>query len=634
MRAMRPFLSVLILALLVLSACDSGGGDANNAQTSSITLPSYMRQGYETYHENGGVARPADAVDVFILYSPESQQYMPRIIEAFNRLSAEGKDPLTGQARASGQPPIYVSGQQPVSGSSGSAAQGIINALTAPNNASVYHPTIFQPSVSHWLTLVNYQTGREVFNLADSQATALSPVIIAMWESRVQAIRAKIGKQDISWQDLLDVLQSENGWQDYGINAGRRAVYYGHASPTISSTGLSSAISTYYACARANGFTDRRLSLDAARSDATQDCVREIEQLVRHYSDSTEDFLEYIARGPEYLDMLALEETDLICLNRGARQGDRVCNRPQERLVAIYPEEGTFWHEHPFGVVNADWVTDAQREAARTFTQFVLTEDMQRLIMAEGYRPANPNVPLEFPFVAENGVDPQKPSAVLDVPNPETILQIQQNWDVVKKRADVMVLVDVSGSMAEEDRLENAREGLIRFLDQLDPSTGVGLMSFSDTVQMWVPLGTYEQNRGALRLYIRCANDSGYVEPTSPLNGRCLQPTGSTSLYTALRTAIDVLDIQSQPDRIRAVLLLSDGQDTCEGDGCSSIEDVINKIQRTRSSTNPVIVIPIAYGEGADTSALEAIARAAATQVQSGNPDEIDDLLQLLASYF
>lgn len=633
MRVIRPLFSVLILAVLILTAC--GGDDsAGEQQTVAITLPSYMRQGYETYHENGSIARPSDAVDVFILYSPESQQYMPRIIEAFNRLSAEGKDPLTGQARASGQAPIYVHGQQPTNGSSGSAAQGLINALTAPNNASVYHPTIFQPSVSHWLTLVNYQSGREVFNLAESQATALTPVIIAMWESRVQAIQNKIGKTDIGWADLLDVLQSENGWSDYGIDAGRRAVYYGHANPTISSTGLSTAISTYYACARTNGFSDRRLSLAAVNDAATQNCVREIEQLVRHYSDRTEDFLEYIGRGPEYLDMLALEETDIICLNRGARQGDQVCNRPQERLVAIYPEEGTFWHEHPFGIVNADWVTTEQRDAARVFTQFVLTEDMQRLIMAEGYRPANPNVPLEFPFVAENGVDPQKPSAVLDVPSPEAILEIQGNWDIVKKRADVMVLVDVSGSMAEEDRLENAREGLIRFLDQLDPSTGVGLMSFSDTVQVWVPLNTYEQNRSALRLYIRCANDSNYSEPTSPLNGRCLQPTGSTSLYTALRTAIDVLDIQSQPDRIRAVLLLSDGQDTCEGDGCSSVDDVINKIQRTRSSTNPVIVIPIAYGEGADVRTLEAIARAAATQVQSGNPDEIDALLQLLASYF
>src|SRR5262245_45577788 len=120
------------IILIVLAACSGGGQPGANGPAAQITLPSYMRQGYETYHETGGIAHPADAVDVFIVYAPETQQYMPRIIEAFNQVSAQGKNPVTGEAWANGQKHIFVAGQEPVTGSSGSVAQGIVNAVIAP----------------------------------------------------------------------------------------------------------------------------------------------------------------------------------------------------------------------------------------------------------------------------------------------------------------------------------------------------------------------------------------------------------------------------------------------------------------------------------------------------------------------
>jgi hypothetical protein len=46
------------------------------------------------------------------------------------------------------------------------------------------------------------------------------------------------------------------------------------------------------------------------------------------------------------------------------------------------------------------------------------------------------------------------------------------------------------------------------------------------------------------------------------------------------------------------------------------------------------VVIPIAYGSDADISTLNSIARAANTKVQSGDPEEIRTLLELISSYF
>jgi len=591
-----------------------------------------MRQGFESYGERGVSARPANAVDVFIVYSPESQEYMPGIIEAFNRASAQGTNPATGQSWGD-QRPIFVAGQQPTTGSSGSVARGIIAAIDNPGASDVYHPTIYQPSVSTWLDLVNFETGDPVFDLATAQPTALTPVVIGIWESLYNALVARFGT-DIGWEDLLAVLNSPNGWADFGIDNGRRAVFYGHADPAFSSTGLSATISVFYACARQNGFTDRRLNLQAVSSGDVQDCVRGVENLVRHYARRTEDFLEYIARGPDYLDFLALEETDLICLNRGATQGDQTCTKPSEKLIAIYPEDGTFWHEHPFGIVNATWVTDEQKVGARIFTDFVLTPAMQRIIMAQGYRPANPDVAPEFPLVAENGIDVNQPRAILDIPQTTVINSIQQGWGLIKKPADIMILVDTSGSMDSDDKLDTARPALTEFIRQMNTRNRVGLTTFSDRVQLWAPMAPVEQNARALNLYISCQGDGVYQPPRNALYGRCLQPDGSTSLYTALRTALDMTAAVSDPDRIRAILLVSDGQDTCDAIGCATLDDVVSKIVETRKTLNPVIIIPVAYGADADTATLSEIARVSFTTLVTGDPNNIRELLNLISGYF
>jgi Ca-activated chloride channel family protein len=621
---MRFQMLFVIACLMTLVGCGGVG------QPSAPPAPA---AGFEIYTENGAVARPNNAIDIYIVYSPESQQYMPEIIRRFNQAALEGRNPVSGQALASGERPIYVWGTDPVTGSSGTVAQGIVNAFNAPNDANVYRPTIYQPSVSHWLALINQEIGRSIFDLAGSRATALSPVIIGIWESRLRAIQQTLGRDDIGFADLLAVLNSPNGWADYGIDAGRRAVFYGHTDPRESSTGLSATIAEFYACARQNGFSDRRLSLEAVESRDVQGCVSNIELLVRHYSRRTEDFLSYIAQGPDYLDFLALEETDLICLNTGGQQGDEVCNRPRERLVAIYPTEGTFWHEHPFGVVNADWVTTEQRDAARIFTDFVLLPDAQRLIMSYGFRPASPDIALEYPFVAENGVTVEGPATVLDVPDAETIIAIQTAWTDVKRPADVLLLVDTSGSMDNEGRLDQAREAILTFLDSTSPNNRVGMLSFSDTVRVWNPLDIIERVEPSLRAHVTC-DYSNYNPPRNALFGLCLEAGGSTSLYTATRTAVDVLVNSSDPRRIRAVIVLSDGQDTCNSDGCSSVQAVISKIEGTRSTLNPVMVIPLAYGSDADLSTLNAIARASFSTVFSGDPSNISDLLAFLSGYF
>jgi Ca-activated chloride channel family protein len=485
--------------------------------------------------------------------------------------------------------------------------QGIVNALIAPNNANVERPTIFAPSVSHWLALANYQSGREIFDLANSPATANAPVVMAIWESRLQAIQAAHPDEQIGWSHLLEVLNNPQGWAGYGIQTDRTAVYYGHTDPFISSTALSTLIAEYYASAQAVGIQERRLTMDTVRNSDVQEGVRDIEALIRHYSRRTTEFKEYIAQGPDYLDFVALEENDLIYINQGKTE-----YQPPEKLVALYPAEGTFWHEHPFSIPQTDWVTEEQAAAARTFTDYVLSPAVQEKVLAAGFRPVNPDVPLGYPITPDLGVDPDQPLTVLEVPAPEVVAAVQESWSFVKKQADIWLVIDVSGSMFG-DKLDQAKEAAVAFISDTESQNRVGLMIFNQQTQVVVPMDSVEANREVL---------------TQAINR--LQADGDTALYSALTEAVEV-SAETPSERIRAVVLLSDGADTASS---VSRQAAIDAINAQRSSENPVVVIPIAYGSDADISTLNSIARAANTKVQSGDPEEIRTLLELISSYF
>ncbi len=581
----------LTILALVLVACDSGGDNASASADADAPA---------------AVAIPDGAVVVDIIYAPESDLYMPKIIEDFNTAYRNNTDPFTGEALADGAPIIFVRGEP---GSSGTIMQAIVNAVTAPGNANVAQPTIFQPSVSHWLSLANFLSREDIFDLTEITPTANAPVVMAIWESRLNAIQETVGYDEIGWEEILDVLNSENGWQDYGIEGGRRTVYYGHTDPFISSTALSTLIAEFYASARANGFTGRRLTVDEVRDEDVRDGVRQIESLIRHYSSRTTEFKNYIAQGPDYLDFVALEENDLIAINRGQTDTE-----PPEKLVALYPKEGTFWHEHPFGIVNADWVTEEQQAAARVFTDYMLTAENQEYIMGFGFRPVNPDVELGFPFEEQYGVTPEGPATVLDVPEPDVIAAIQESWAFVKKQADIMLVIDVSGSMAEDGKLESAKEAALFFLDNMEITNRVGLALFSDQTEVRIPLDILETNKELLEGHIRN-----------------LDAQGGTALYDATVNVVDVMNNIEEEDRIRAVIMLSDGEDTAS---VSTLDGAIQSIEASYDSINPVIVIPVAYGANADIRSLDRIATASNTTRQSGDPQSIQKVLEILSSFF
>ena len=128
-------------------------------------------------------------------------------------------------------------------------------------------------------------------------------------------------------------------------------------------------------------------------------------------------------------------------------------------------------------MLDAEWVSDEEAEAAATFTEFVQQPENQERALEFGFRPANPEVEIGDPIVAENGVDPDQPQTLLEVPSPNVMVELLDRWDVQRKKARVMLLIDVSGSMGDpgdpetgETKLELAQRAAIEALERGEPA--------------------------------------------------------------------------------------------------------------------------------------------------------------------
>jgi Ca-activated chloride channel family protein len=207
-----------------------------------------------------------------------------------------------------------------------------------------------------------------------------------MWKPMAEAIG--YGKKPIGWADILALARSDRGWAQYGFPQWGQ-FKFGHTHPEYSNSGLISVIAEVYA---ANKKTSN-LTLQDVQNPRTADFVRGVEHSVVHYGSSTGFFgRKMFEAGPQYLSAAVLYESMVI---------ESYSQNLQFPVVAIYPKEGTFWSDHPIGVVNRDWVTPAHKEAAQIYIKYLLARPQQERAMSFGFRPGAVDVPLASPIDAD-----------------------------------------------------------------------------------------------------------------------------------------------------------------------------------------------------------------------------------------
>ncbi len=561
-----------------------------------------------------------DCIVVDMAVSSEKITLLQTLADEFNDSGAEAN----GRC-------IFV---RPRSVSSGNAANLIVEGWPNPD-VNGEAPVIWSPAASAWAGIVNERAGSEL--APAGTPFMLTPLVITMPQKMAEAL----GWPDdpIGFADLRELANDPEGWGSVG-HPEWGPFRLGKTNPNYSTSGLNFTIAEYYA---ATGKTSDLTREDLQRPAAVE-FATDIESAVVHYGDITMTFLNNWfaadARGTAltYASAVAVEEKSVIDYNLGDPDGVLAPGEqrrpPREPLVAIYPEEGTLFSDSPFIVLNTDWVDDDERAAAEQFETFVQLPVNQELVMDFGFRPNNPDVALAAPIVAENGVDPEQPRAELGVPEPDVLVGILESWAELRKEARVLLVLDVSGSMADpggssgQTKLDLAKAAAISALDEFKDEDDVGLWVFSTDLggdhPNWrevVPIGPIAANRETLATQIDAQ-----------------VPVAGTPLYEVTQTAYETMVEEYDPDAINAIVLLTDGvnDDEDPSDNDEQFETLIETLEGPEGeATTPVRVFTISYGEDADIITLRAISQASgAATYNASNPATIEQVFTAVISNF
>jgi Ca-activated chloride channel family protein len=554
---MRRISLVLLLALIAsaLAACGAGNLAGN---------------------DNGTPQAPSNALKITMAYSPEKEGWLKERMAAFNATDTK----INGQ-------PIFVEG---LNKSSGAARTEIKNGQL--------QVTIWSPSASTWLEVLKQESGNP--NVAVSnRPLVLTPVVISMWKPMAEALGWP--NKPVGWGDMLDLINDPQGWGKFGHPEWGR-FSWGHTDPEISTSALSTLLAEFYAATA----KQRGLTVADVQKPESQKFVRDLGKGIKHYGYNTLVFSDNMQKfGMSYISAFPMEEITLIDFNKN--------KNPPTPLVAIYPKEGTFWHDDPFIVMAS--ASSAEQQAAEQFFNFLLTPDSQKLAMSYGFRPANNNVPLADPVSPAFGVAPEGPQNTLPVPPAEVIVAAKNTWAQNRKRADIVLVVDVSGSMQDDGKMEQAKAGLGTFLQRILPEDRVGLVTFSTGANAIVPPAPLSENRVTL---------------DSAIQG--LRPQGKTAIYDGLmegKAQLDALPAE-QEERIKAIVLITDG---LENASTTSFDQLKAEFDETGIS-----IFPVAYGSESDQAeaakTLQAIADFSHTILVKGSTGDIAQIFDNLSRYF
>jgi len=532
----------------------------------------------------GNVIGPS--VTVSIVYGSEKRDWLEPLVQQFNDARNQTSDGTTIVVEAT------------VMGSIESV-RGIID--------GTIQPTVWSPASSVYIPVANSEWKKshpDDLVTGTPNDLVLSPVVIAMWRPMAQAL----GWPDkaLGWEDIAQLAISEEGWTAFGHPEWGQ-FKFGHTHPAYSNSGIVSIIAeTYAGLGKQRGLTESDL-----QSTKLREFMTEVESGVIHYGTSTGFFGDRMfERGPSYLSAAVLYENLIV-----AQETKRINGQSSQiPVVAIYPKEGTFWSNHPYAVLNAPWVTAEQKEAAKLFETFLLDKPQQLKSLEFGFRPADPSIPLTSPLDPQHGVDTNQPQTILEIPSAPVIEGIQSLWRQTKKTVDLIVVMDISGSM-EGDKITTARSSLLQFVQKLDERDRLRIDLFSSDVSTLTPLTPIGQKRQQVLDSV-----SGIFEQ------------GNTSLYDATLRAYQDLQVEGDPKHIRAIVVLSDGQDTASS---ATIDQVISQITATESEGgNAIKVFTIAFGDDADKVVLQAIADPSGGRQYDSSPETIQKIYDEIATFF
>jgi hypothetical protein len=455
-------------------------------------------------------------------------------------------------------------------------------------------PDVWVPDSSVWLDLVRSRPETHAEVPPASVSVATSPVVVAMTQPVAAALggrpasaapsavetRPPVDQEPdparIGWGKLLDAL------------SGRQPLVFGMPDPVSSATGVAALYALYEVLEQRKAppaaltATCRALGANAART------VSELTGRVPAMPS---------AKG---VQAFPADEAAVWRFNR---------EDPAVPLVAVYPAEGTMRLDYPYAVLPRAAADPGRSEAAAT-------------LLAEATSPRGDEARFTAGLRLPDGTPGPDASAVpgvswlappaLERPTRDEIMTLLRYWTAANLNARSLVLIDISGSMAE--RVEGAGGATRMDLTIKAASQGLGLFEDDNMLGLWafstqltkttdyqelVPLGKLSDRLGR---GTRRSELSASVDRLQP------KPGGGTGLYDSIRAAHRVVRTTYDPSRVNSVIVLTDGRN--EDPGSVGLQQLVAELRAATDPRRPVPVIAIAFGPDIDPDPLRAIAQA------------------------
>ena len=375
-------------------------------------------------------------------------------------------------------------------------------------------------------------------------------------------------------------------WSDIAAAAGAKKFTFGMTDPSASNTGFSAVVAVSTALAGSGSALTKEQA--ATTAPALKDFFA-AQTLSAGSSGYLQDAFVKRASGadPEPpVDGMINYESVLLGMNAAGTL--------PEPLELIYPSDGVVTADYPFTVLAS--ASPAAKDAHRKLTEYLRTPDVQREIVARAHvRPAVPGVPK----APELGT-----ATLVELPFPtsaDVVDTLLTSWfDKVRRPSRTIYVLDTSGSMGDQGRIEALR-GALSGLAGADESLVGRFRRFRGREE--VTLLTFNDTPRSPRTYTVPENDPGPTLAQIADAGNALQPGGGTAIYSSLIEADRIAEqqIAADPDRFTSIVLMTDGENTAG----VNIDAFREHVTARSPALRGVPVFPVLFGEGDNAEMTE-----------------------------
>ena len=283
-------------------------------------------------------------------------------------------------------------------------------------------------------------------------------------------------------------------------------------------------------------------------------------------------------------------------------------------LAAVAPSEGAAPLEYSLVTTTED---SAATKSLQAFGAYLTSEQARSILTKHGFRvPRGPE-----PAAPEKLVGTVKDA---EAPSAETVANIRQVWSKAAPQRQVLIVLDVSGSM-----LGRTDKGIKLALAQNGVRTALAALPETARVAFWVfsnHIGAQGDDFKSLAAFAPMSDAGQRASLERSIAGLDKVVGGGSGLYDSIYNAYQNASSAYQPGRTNTVVLIVDGPN--EDDYGLTLDQLRQKLATDKNAARPVQLVIVGIGDAPDANALTPLTKLVGGRyVAVSRPEDIESAI-------